>query len=165
MKTPENDKRYPKRPPRLPTLFNNQTPLYFITFNTQKRKPILDNNEIHSAYVEFCGRSPTRGVVVGTYAIMPDHIHMFVWLNRNSCGLGRFIKGMKEYLGKTLDKLATDKPYWQQGFFDHLMRNSDSYSEKSLYVHKNPVRAGLCRNPEDWPYSGTIHNLDWHDNM
>ena len=30
-----------------------------------------------------------------------------------------------------------------KGFFDHLIRHSESYSEKWEYVRQNPVRAGL----------------------
>ncbi|MGI9172622.1 MAG: transposase [Chthoniobacterales bacterium] len=49
---------------------------------------------------------------------------------------------------------------WQRGFFDHLLRNSESYSQKWNYVEQNPVRAGLVENAEDWPYAGQIAYID-----
>ena len=94
---------------------------------------------------------------------MPDHVHLFVWLDRCSCGLSRYVKTLKEFLGKTLQKLRFDKPYWQQGVFDHLLRSGESYREKSHYVTMNPARVGLCKHPKDWPYCGSINNLAWHD--
>ena len=36
-------------------------------------------------------------------------------------------------IGKKLLKVQIPKPYWQQGFFDHLLRNGDSYSRKWEY--------------------------------
>ena len=41
---------------------------------------------------------------------------------------------------------------WQAGFFDHRIRDDDSYRAKWSYVMLNPVRAGLVSRPEDWPY-------------
>lgn len=50
--------------------------------------------------------------------------------------------------------------FWQRGFFDHLLRNSESYTEKWEYVRQNPVRAGLVRHPDDWPYQGEVVAID-----
>jgi putative transposase len=44
----------------------------------------------------------------------------------------------------------------QEGFFDHLLRSYESYTQKWDYVRMNPVRAQLSKTPEDWPYQGEI---------
>jgi len=41
---------------------------------------------------------------------------------------------------------------WQEGFFDHRIRSSESAEEKRQYILMNPVRAGLVARPDDWPY-------------
>jgi len=46
------------------------------------------------------------------------------------------------------------KPHWQEGFFDHVLRSSESYSQKWDYVRQNPVRAKLIEKSEDWPWQG-----------
>jgi len=51
-------------------------------------------------------------------------------------------------------------PHWQEGFFDHLLRSDESHAEKWEYVRQNPVRAGLCHQPEEWPYQGEIVLID-----
>lgn len=63
---------------------------------------------------------------------------------------------LRNVLGKDLLRLGIQKPHWQEGFFDHLLRSSESYSEKGEYVRINPVRANLCATPEEWPYQGEI---------
>jgi len=49
---------------------------------------------------------------------------------------------------------------WQRGFFDHFLRNEESYGQKWNYVRENPVRAGLIQRFEDWPYAGEIVQID-----
>ena len=39
-----------------------------------------------------------------------------------------------------------------EGGFDRLLRAEESPQEKWLYMRQNPVRAGLVRRPEEWPY-------------
>ena len=52
---------------------------------------------------------------------------------------------------------------WQRDCWDTQLRQGDSYSAKWDYVRANPVRAGLCRTPEEWPFQGIIENLPWHE--
>jgi len=43
---------------------------------------------------------------------------------------------------------------------DHVLRSNESYSQKWNYVRENPVRAGLVKSAEDWPYQGEIVYID-----
>ena len=63
---------------------------------------------------------------------------------------------MKSVLGKTLLPIGFQKPHWQEGFFDHLLRSGESYAQKWEYVRMYPVRAGLSARPEEWPYQGEM---------
>jgi len=67
---------------------------------------------------------------------------------------------LKTVLGKTLCDLGHKPPLWQRGFFDHLVRSSESYAEKWEYVRENPVRGGWAGRSEDWPYQGEIVVID-----
>jgi len=49
---------------------------------------------------------------------------------------------------------------WQPGFFDHLLRNDESYAQKWEYVRQNPVRAGLVDSAAAWRYQGKIVTID-----
>ena len=50
---------------------------------------------------------------------------------------------------------------WQPNSFHHRLRRQENYTEKWNYVRENPVRKGLVKTPEDWPYQGMINNLRW----
>jgi putative transposase len=66
---------------------------------------------------------------------------------------------LKQKLGKQI-KTSRSAPIWQRGFFDHVLRSDESYAQKWNYVRENPVRAGLVKNPDDWPFSGELVVID-----
>jgi REP element-mobilizing transposase RayT len=157
----ETPVEHPRRPPRLERLFSSVRPFYFVAFNTYKRKSILARLEIHHSFRSFCERAREHDVGVGRYVIMPDHIHLFVALPPTEVTLERWIQMLKTVLGKTMLRLELQKPHWQEGFFDHVLRSSESYAEKWDYVRLNPVRAGLCIEPEEWPFQGEISRIEF----
>jgi hypothetical protein len=56
---------------------------------------------------------------------------------------------------------ATKKqPLWQPGFFDHVLRSDESYSQRWEYVRENPVRAGLVSLADEFPYQGEFVFID-----
>jgi putative transposase len=117
-------------------------------------------DEIHAAFVLFAERAHRNfNVAVGRYVIMPDHIHLFV-RGRPDFVLGRWIRLLKQSLAKADNSPTTKRQVWQEGFFDHVLRNDESYGQKWNYVRENPVRAGLVKSAIDWPYQGEIVYID-----
>jgi hypothetical protein len=39
------------------------------------------------------------------------------------------------------------------------LRSVESYSQKWDYVKENPVRAGLVKTSDEWPWQGEIESL------
>jgi REP element-mobilizing transposase RayT len=135
-------------------------PVYFLTFCTANRKAILANEGIHVAFVTFCREALTRGIFVGRYILlMPDHVHLYVKLPAPSENLSAWVKSLKNYLSKTLRQQNISAPQWQKGFFDHVLRSDESYSDKWLYMVENSVRGGLVKEWADWLYQGEIYPL------
>ena len=159
----KSNKQYPCRPRRLTTIFTNRDrPLFFVTICTKDRRKLLDKISVHNNFIQYSTQSSaTCDAWVGKYVIMPDHIHVFISCDGSSC-LSRWVKGLKGVLSKFFRDSGHKGPFWQDGFFDHLLRSGESYSEKWLYVSHNPVRAGLVNKPEDWVFSGEIEILMWN---
>lgn len=138
---------------------HNDNPVYFVTFCTESRKAILDNETVHNAFLSFCREALSRNIFVGRYILMPDHIHLFVKLPPPSENLSAWIKSFKNSLSKCLRAGNVAAPHWQKGFFDHVLRSDESYSAKWLYVVENSVRASLAKSWTEWPFQGEIHAL------
>jgi hypothetical protein len=62
--------------------------------------------------------------------------------------------------GKGRHVIASERTDLEEGFFDHLLRSNESYSQKWNYVRENPLRAGLVKSAADWPYQGEIIHID-----
>lgn len=152
-----------KRPPRLHRLERifPRNPIYFVTACTEKRKHLLAAPAVHERFIEFAQAGEERGAWVGCYVLMPDHLHLFVSFDDEQIGLSLWMKSLKNALSKTLRLRGISAPHWQKGFFDHVLRSSESSSEKWEYVRLNPVRAGLVVRAEDWPYQGEIYPLEF----
>jgi REP element-mobilizing transposase RayT len=147
----------PNRPPRLDRVFQRyDPPLYFVTFNTHERRTFLANACVHEALIRFAHKGEMQGIGVGRYVIMPEHVHLFVRGNLDF-SLKQWVRLLKRVLSK---RISSAPPHWQSGFFDHLIRHSESYAEKWEYVRQNPVRAGLVQNAEEWPWQGEIIRLE-----
>ena len=151
----------PKRLRRLQTVFNRSHPIFFLTICTAKRCPLLGDADIQQQFIVFCRASDEKANIwVGRYVLMPDHIHVFV-LAEDSAAVSRWVGSLKKYLAVFWKTHGLAAPFWQEGFFDHVLRSNDSYAEKWVYVEQNPVRAQLVNDSKDWPYAGEIHPLMW----
>jgi putative transposase len=156
---PQNDKLRKERLQRLDRIFA-PSPIYFVTACSAGRRPLLANSAVSRAFRDFAESGEKHGAYVGAYVIMPDHIHLFVALDEAET-LSAWMKSLKNFLSKTLRGQNVSAPHWQKGFFDHVLRSSESYSQKWEYVRENPVRAGLAMTWDEWPYGGEIWQLEY----
>jgi REP element-mobilizing transposase RayT len=109
---------------------------------------------------EWRGARERHGWAIGRYVIMPDHVHFFCSPEMEAKPLATFLQAWKQWSSKRiLLALKTTGALWQSEFFDHVLRSSESYSQKWGYVRDNPVRAGLVSDAEDWPWQGEIEDL------
>jgi len=121
---------------------------YFITINCKRRGAnTLAKQETTEAikeavqYYNDLGKWWTK-----LFVVMPDHLHALLSLNTASYTMSQIISPWKSYLKKNQ---GID---WQEGFFEHRIRNQDALEEKAHYLRQNPVRAGLVDEAMDWPY-------------
>src|SRR6266576_2708973 len=82
----------------------------------------------------------------------------------SSCVSDRAADAMGPVLEKhRFEKLATctRTAIWQRDFWDTQLRRSENYDSKWQYVVDNPVRAGLAREADEWPFQGELSFLPW----
>ncbi len=134
-------------------------PVYFMTACVYGRRPILAHQAVHHDLVAYFARGAYHDVAVGRYVLMPDHLHLFAAFSPLAPALSEWVKGLKRAAATALREAGFARPYWQKGFFDHLLRSTESYNQKWAYVRENPVRAGLVQQASEWPYQGEIYPL------
>lgn len=84
-----------------------------------------------------------QNVVVDKYCIMPDHIHMIVFIIPDeesgrmisaptvSTAIGQMKRWVSRQLGFSI---------WQKSFHDRIIRNEKEYQETWQYIDTNPIK-------------------------
>jgi REP element-mobilizing transposase RayT len=68
-------------------------------------------------------------------------------------------RAMQLIKGGFSHRLESKFPIWQRSFEDRRIRDREDFMRHREYIHHNPVRAGLCQLPEDYPFSSAHRKL------
>ena len=85
--------------------------------------------------------------------VMADHVHLiFTPLiddqGKEFFSLTKIMQTIKSASAREINaQFRRDGPVWQEEWFDHVLRSSESLDAKIHYVLQNPVRQGLV---DDW---------------
>jgi putative transposase len=108
---------------------------------------------------------------VYAYVIMPEHIHLLLSEPKRNAPMGASfkpgvglsgevtladaLKSLKQGVSRRL--IGDAEHFWQKRYYDFNIRNHPQFVEKIRYIHRNPVKRGLCEHPEDWKWSSFRH--------
>lgn len=92
------------------------------------------------------------------WVIMSNHVHL-LFTPINGFSLASIIHSIKSYTSseanKMLDRVGR---FWARDYFDRYIRNEEHFRNTVDYINQNPVKARLCRRPEDWPFGSARLN-------
>jgi putative transposase len=98
------------------------------------------------------------------WVFLPDHWHA-ICAPVFPLTISQLVKSVKISSTILINRRRRERgELWQARFFDRALRTVKEYNDKVEYIHLNPVKAGLVRRPEDWPwssvreYSGSIQD-------
>ena len=125
---------------------------HYITSSCYQRKPFLRSAYARDVFIEVFDRVRARYCfdVLG-YVVMPEHFH-FMITEPDRADPSVVMKALKQTVAR---KLLTDGAdhFWQKRFYDFNVYSEEKFAEKLNYMHQNPVKRGLVKNPEDWKWS------------
>jgi REP-associated tyrosine transposase len=140
---------------------------HFVTFCCYHRRRLLTtdaSSRIFESALERVRRS-FRLQVYG-YVVMPEHVHLLLSEPQRET-LADALKSLKQGVARRLIGNLPLKPkaglsgapehFWQKRYYDFNIRDYSQFVEKLRYIHRNPVKAGLCGRPEDWEWSSFRH--------
>ncbi len=89
--------------------------------------------------------------IVDVAVVMPNHLHLVGRLGEST--LADVMHTLKSYSANGLALAGVETPVWQEGYYDHGLRDDEDYRVRVQYVVQNPLRAGLVQRVEDFPYT------------
>jgi putative transposase len=126
---------------------------YFVTANVEPRRDLFQVEKIARLFIEnMLGYREQKKYLLHEFVVMPDHFHMI--LTPTGITLERAIQLVKGGFSFQLNKnLKAKRDIWQVSFADRRVRDSLEYAKFKNYIWQNPVKRGLARTVEEYPYS------------
>jgi putative transposase len=128
---------------------------YFLTFCTfQRTQLFVHSNIVDECVQEFLRASASHDFELTAYCLMPDHVHMLVEGTAEDSHLPTFASLAKQFSGYRC-RHRVEKRLWQDGYYDHVLRDDESTAKVARYLLENPVRAKLAASVYDYPFIGS----------
>jgi putative DNA methylase len=86
------------------------------------------------------------------WVVMPNHIHLLVeiWQTPQA----QLVKDWKGFSARRINRLLARRgKLWQDDYWDRYIRDEAHYRKVVHYIESNPVKAGLVKSPQQWPFS------------
>ncbi|MAT68011.1 MAG: hypothetical protein CMJ58_00645 [Planctomycetaceae bacterium] len=148
--------------------------LHEFTFSCYRRLPLLTNDTWRAALSDAIGRACERfDFQLVAFVFMPEHVHLLTLPTGEEPAFDRFLAMIKRPVSAAVKSvlLQSDSPllakltvrerpgktafrFWQEGpGYDRNLRSEEAILASIDYIHANPVRRRLCRQPIDWFWS------------
>lgn len=117
------------------------------------RAEIFNSDEDRTTLLNVIGRAKRRyGWKVHAYCLMSNHYHLLTETPEPNIAAGM------QWLNSTYAHRFNEKyerigHLFQRRYADGIILTDEHLREVIRYIPLNPVRAGLCKRPVDWPWS------------
>ena len=129
---------------------------HHITQRGNRRQRTFFSDDDYLTYLRLLKNAVTKaGVSVWAYCLMPNHVHL-VLVPQQKDSLSKLFKDAHlKYTRHINSREGWQGHLWQERFHSFVM-DEHHLLAAVRYIELNPVRAQLCKQPEDWPWS-SIH--------
>jgi REP element-mobilizing transposase RayT len=126
---------------------------YHITSRGNERKAVFKSERDREKLLSYLGSATERyAAIVHVYCLMDNHYHLLM-----ETPAGNLSQIMHHINGAYTTYYNTKRErsgHLFQGRYKAILIEADEYAkELSRYMHLNPVRAGMCTHPEEYPWS------------
>ena len=138
---------------RRPRLFAPGLLYHVIVRGNQRQKTFLDQSD-YQAYLERLGRYRQKfGYTVHAFCLMPNHVHLLVESSHEP--LAKFMQGLQQSYSQYFNLRHRKTGHVFQGRYKAIVCQKDEYLLQLIrYIHLNPVRAAMVKEPEQYLHSG-----------
>ena len=135
----------------------------FITQVVHERKPVFRNVQNVNLLREILNNvKQLHPFTMLGYCFLLDHFHMVIQPIGGS-NFSEIMHSLKPHFTREFKKMmgvssSESLKFWQKRFWDHVIRDDHDLENHLHYIHHNPVKHGLVKDPRDWKHSSF---LEW----
>ena len=124
---------------------------HHVTQRGNRRQQVFYSEDDYLAYLDLLRvLTDDAGANIWAYCLMPNHVHLIVVPQRSDSLAALFGLAHRRYARRINEAREWKGHLWQERFHSVVMDEAHLLAAVR-YVELNPVRAGLCSRPEDWP--------------
>jgi putative transposase len=103
---------------------------------------------------------PRTGCTLHAYCLMTNHVHLLVTPS-DSAACARLMKHLGQLHTQYVNRqYARSGSLWEGRFKSCIVQSEGYLLSCYRYIELNPVRAGLCRHPAEYPWSSYRTNAE-----
>jgi REP element-mobilizing transposase RayT len=137
------------RPPRL------QVPggIFHVCSRGVRRLPIFEDDQDRLLFLQLlalvCARHGWR---IHAYCLMTNHYHLLIEIRDANLSVG--MQELNSRYAQLFDERHGHAGHvFERRFYSELIESDWHFLAAARYIVLNPVRAGLCATPGEWPWS------------
>jgi len=149
--------------------FHESKQSHFITFSCYRRQANFTDGKIYDLF-PLCleaMRQRFRMRIYG-YVVMSEHVHLLVSEPEQGSLAGAMHYLKLSFSKRVKSQVSVQKkdanlghklhePFWQKRYYDRNVRDAREFGVKLRYLHRNPVKRGLVKEPGEWKWSSFRH--------
>lgn len=143
---------------------------YFFTVVTHRRQLLFQDAAnvalLRQAFRQVKARYPFD---IDAIVILPDHLHCIWRLPPGDDDFSNRWRYIKTEFSQSMVMPVNargEKSVWQRRFWEHCICNEKDWRNHMDYIFYNPVKHGLARSVDEWPFSsfGQAVRKGWYPN-
>ncbi|MDA0664940.1 MAG: transposase [Proteobacteria bacterium] len=132
---------------------------HLVTQRGNRRQPVFFGDDDYTAYSRLLAAGCREArTAIWAWCLMPTHVHLIL-VPSHADGLRAALGEAHRRYTKTVNDREGWRGYLWQGRFASAPVDEDHLLGCARYVELNPVRDGLARRADDWPWSSARAHL------
>ncbi len=131
---------------------------HVFTRGNNRRPIVLDDVDRTSWVRELATVTVRHGWLLEAWCLLDNHFHLLVTTQRPNLGLGMWFLNGRHAKRFNVRHGRCDHLFGKR-YGANLVESEGHFLETTSYIPLNPVLAGACDLPEDWPWSSYAETI------
>jgi putative transposase len=134
---------------------------FFVTSSTWEKRNLSQSDRAAELFLKTLYEYRSQGKFkLHEFVVMPYHFHLLLTVGGDMTveRAVQFVKG--GFAFRAGKELGIRAPFWQKGFSEVRVLDTEHYTHTREYIRDNPVKTGLAVRAEDYLYSSARPGLE-----